>query len=146
MPIADTMCFDAVYEENLQMDEAEKQDILRDGLASWMFVDGMLAGEIYGVSAAAVDEDVEDLTGNDSRTIYCYSTTILPAFQGKGLSKILVARWNGMAAGAGFDKITGHATSPAMVRVRAFFGARFGAVHHKWYDTDRTAHFYEQTP
>jgi GNAT superfamily N-acetyltransferase len=145
MPISETMCFDDVYERSLQMDVAEKTDLLaRSSVAVWMLVDGVLAGECYGAPTAKFDEDIEDVTDYGPHSLYCYSTTILPRFQGLGLSKILVAYWNGLASGHGFRNVCGHATSPAMVAVRAFFGARFGAVHEHWYETNRTAHFYEQ--
>jgi GNAT superfamily N-acetyltransferase len=145
VPIAETMMFDDVYEESLQLDVAEKVDLLgRNALAVWMRVDGVLAGECYGAPPSMFDEPIEDVTDYDPRSLYCYSTTILPRFQGLGLSKILVAYWNGVALGRGFHKVCGHATSPAMVAVRTFFGARFGAVHERWYETNRTARFYEQ--
>jgi GNAT superfamily N-acetyltransferase len=143
MPVAETMCFEDVYENSLRLDRDEKTEIISNGVATWMLVDGMLAGEIYGVTPAHLDEDTPDVPKNDPRSIYCYSTTLLPQFQGRGLSKILVAYWNGLARGAGFEKVIGHATSPGIVAVRAFFGARFGATHCNWYGTTRTARYYE---
>jgi GNAT superfamily N-acetyltransferase len=144
VPVSETMCFDDVYEESLQLDVDEKTDLLARSVVVWMHVDGALAGECYGAPPGTFDEKIEDVTDYGSRSLYCYSTTILPRFQGLGLSKVLVAYWNGLAAGKGYRKVVGHATSPAMVAVRAFFGAQFGAVHVRWYETNRTAHFYEQ--
>ena len=143
MPIAETMQFEATYEPSLQMDLEEKSSLVAESLAAWMFVDGVLAGEIYGAQPALLNDTIPDTPKSDPRMIYCYSTTLLPAFRRRGLSKILVAYWNGLARGAGFTKVDGHATSPAMVAVRAFFGARFGPVHPNWYETNRTAHYYE---
>ena len=45
------MAFEAVYHEAEQLDLSEKKEI-RDALGSifvWMFVDGELAGETYGI-------------------------------------------------------------------------------------------------
>jgi hypothetical protein len=143
MPIAETMCFEGVYEKNLQLDEDYKATIVRDGIALWMFVDGKLAGETYGISAAAIDEEIEDIPLRDPRVMYCYSTTLLPAFQKKHLSKVLCAYWLGLVKRAGYRVVTGHATSPAMIAVKAYFGASFSTVHERWYGTMRTAKFYE---
>ena len=143
MPIADTATFEDVYEEALRLDLDAKDEIVTSGVAAWMFVNGTMAGECYGIAAGAFDDDIEDVVPGRSDVVYCYSTTLLPAFQGRGLSKILVAYWNGLARGAHFHTVAGHATSSAMISVRASFGATFGAVHPRWYGTQRTAHFYE---
>jgi len=142
MPVAETMRFEHVYEDVLQLDVEAKASILDVGYGAWLFVDGRLAGETYGISPALLDEDVDDVPERDPTWLYCYSTTILPEFRGHGLSKILVAYSIGQAREAGFTTIVGHATSPAMVAVRSFFGASFGAVHQGWFGTERVAHFY----
>jgi hypothetical protein len=137
------MSFEKLYESNLQLDEDYKAEIISNGVAVWMFVDGILAGETYGLTPSLLGETIEDVPAEAPRTIYCFSTTLQRQFQRKGLSKILVAYWNGLARGHGFEKVLGHATSPGMVAVRSFFGAKFGAVHPNWCGTKRTAHFYE---
>jgi len=137
------MCFDDVYEENLRLDEGEKQSILDNGIAVWMFVNEALAGETYGICPTNLDEAIEDYDGTDPGVIYCYSTTLLPEFQGLRLGKILKAFWLGQCKERGFHKVIGHATSPAMVEVNRFFGATFSAVHENWYETGRVARFYE---
>ncbi len=147
VPLQQTMVFEDVYEPQLRMDIVSKFDVVSNGIVVWMFVDGELAGECYGLSALIYGEyesDFEDVPRDATDAIYCYSTTLLPQFHGRGLAKILVAYWNGLARGATFRRVFGHATSPAMVSVRAFFGATFGAVHPNWYGTKRSAHFYEQ--
>ena len=143
MPIRETMCFESVYEECLRLSEGDKKRIIFDGVAAWMFVDGLLAGESYGATPAKLDAEMPDVPQNDSLCIDCYSSTVLPQFQGRGLGKVLVAYWNGLARGSGFTKVAGHATDPRIVAVRSFFGVRFGAVHQNWYGTTRTAHYYE---
>ncbi len=147
VPLKETMVFEDVYERQLRMDIRSKFDIVSNGIVVWMFVDGALAGECYGLSSRICEEvesDIEDMPSGATDAIYCYSTTLLPQFHGRGLAKILVAYWNGLARGASFRRVFGHATSPAMVAVRTFFGATFGAVHPNWYGTTRSAHFYEQ--
>jgi hypothetical protein len=145
MPIAETMAFEDVYEENLRLDAPYKAQIVRDGVAVWMFVDGELAGETYGISPARIDEEIEDLPERDPAVIYCYSTTLFPKFQKRNLSKILCAYWFGLVKGAGYCVVAGHTTSPAMRAVKASFGATFSAVHEGWYGTRRVAHFYRMT-
>ncbi len=136
------MHFEAVYEETLQLDREYKTMIVRDGIAVWMYVDGVLAGETYGISPAKIDEDIEDVPARDPHVMYCYSTTLLPQFQGKNLSKILCSYWLGMVKAAGYRAVVGHTTSPAMTAVKAFFGGTFSAEHRNWYGTKRVAHFY----
>ncbi len=145
MPIAQTMGFEGVYEKNLQLDEDYKTEIVRNGVALWMFVDGELAGETYGISPDRIDEEIEDLPERDPSVIYCYSTTLFPKYQKRGLSKILCAYWLGLVKAAGYHTVAGHTTSPAMTAVKASFGAVFTTVHERWYGTRRVAHFYRLT-
>jgi GNAT superfamily N-acetyltransferase len=142
MPLRQTMCFESVYEPALQLDLEEKRGMLARAYAVWMFVDGQLAGETYAVSLADLDDEPDVADDKDPRTAYCYSMTILPAFQGRGLSKVLGAYQLGQLKTAGFTTLTGHATDPRMVSSRAFFGAMFSVTHERWYGTDRTARFY----
>jgi len=144
MPLAQTMEFETVYEESLQLRLEDKAEIVEHGIAVWMFVDGELAGETYGVSPARFDDEIEDCSPDPS-VMYCYSTTLLPRFQKKRLSKVLCAYWLGLVKAAGYRVVAGHTTSPEMTAVKAFFGARFSTIHERWYGTPRTAHFYELT-
>jgi GNAT superfamily N-acetyltransferase len=137
------MCFDAIYEPELQFTPEEKSAVLEKCVSAWMYVDGELAGEIYGMAIGNLPEDDDFFIPNDFDTIYCYSTTLLPKFQGKGFGKLMVGYWNGMSAGKGFKRIVGHATSEGMVAIREFYGAKFGKVTHNWFGTERIAHFYE---
>jgi hypothetical protein len=143
VPVSDTLCFEEMYEPALRVDADEKRAILNKGLASWIFVDGAIAGECYGISPPMLDEELPDCEAYGLSAIYCYGTTILSAYQGRGLSKILCAYWSGLVTKSGYRVIIGHATSPAMVSVRKSFGARFKTRHEQWFGTTRTAHFYE---
>lgn len=141
-----TRIFEKQYEKALRNEDEEKDYILSKRLAVWLYVDGKLAGEAYGIIVKEDDEDIEDTVGRPN-DIYCYSTTILPAFRGKGLGKILKAYWLGYVWAKYPGRIIiGHATSPAMVKINKQFGARFLGSHEKWYGTDRVAHFYEIVP
>jgi GNAT superfamily N-acetyltransferase len=144
--IDQTMIFDDQYEEVLQLTIESKRDLLRHCITVWLRCDGALAGEIYGLSPKRMwvecGEDIEDTSETDDGSLYVFSTTILPAFHGRGLATILKAYFQGFAAARGYRAIVGHATSPAMVRVNEKFGATFGPIHEKWYGTQRVAHFY----
>jgi len=142
MPIEATMDFEREYEPELRLDLEEKKALVAAGYAVWMFVDGALAGETYAVSPTAVGDEIDDIDAIHPLMLYCYSTTILGPFRGRGLAKVLVAYSLGQLRQAGFTTIVGHATSPAMVHVRASFGARFGPVHEGWFGTRRVARLY----
>jgi GNAT superfamily N-acetyltransferase len=142
-PLEQTMVFEDQYEPELRLSLDEKRDLLHDAIATFMFVDGALAGETYGVSIPDSGEEIEGYDMRDAGIVYCYSTTVLPAFQGRGLSRVLCAYWLGLVKQAGFRLVLGHATSPAMIAVKRFFGARLITSHEGWYGTARVAHFYE---
>jgi predicted GNAT superfamily acetyltransferase len=109
------MGFESIYPEPLQLEISEKAEI-RDSLGSifvWMFVNGELVGESYGIPVESLDESLEGVTdlpqAEIKSAIYCYSNTIFPAFQGKGFGTILKAHWSGWAAAKGFTVVYGHA-------------------------------------
>ncbi len=144
------MVFEDSYEEELQMDRAFKQKIISSSdNAVWLFVDDQLAGETYGLTPRALKgatgEEIPDLDPHDGKSIYCYSTTVIPEFRGKNLANILKGYWIGYVFGKGHDRIIGHATSEAMYHINRKFAAVFGTRHEHWFDTDRVAHFYTIT-
>lgn len=145
---SDSRIFEEQYEENLQLEDADKNEILDYGLAVWMYVDGKLAGESYGIRVRDDTEEIEDTKNRDPLEIYCYSTTILPEFQSRGYGKILKAHWLGYVRGrAGVSRaIIGHATTESMLSINKQFGAVVLARREKWYDTDRVAYFYAIDP
>src|SRR5712692_6752530 len=109
------MVFEPVHHKALQLDLSGKREIWDKpgSIFVWMFVDGKLVGESYGFPLTSWDEAIKglsNLTESEKRKgIYCYSNTILPAFQNQGLGTILKAHWLGLAAGKGFDVVYGHA-------------------------------------
>lgn len=138
--LADTMVFERQYEEPLRLSLAEKTAMRDSGwFAVWMFIDGALAGETYGARLSVLDEKIEDCAEEPMSAIYCYSTTLLPSFRGKGLAELLKAFWLGMTYPA---TIVGHATSPAAWRLNEKFGAAEVCRHAGWYGTEREAVFY----
>jgi hypothetical protein len=135
------MDFEAVYPEPLQLDFSEKQEI-RNTLGSifvWMYVDGEMAGESYGTPLAGFDDEiggVKELAEEEKRNAFhCYSNTILPSFQKKGLGAILKAHWLGLVAAKGFESVYGHARSGMSQALNAKFGAVFIAGFPDWYGT-----------
>ena len=159
MTAAETRVFEDQYEDVLRFNDEEKDGILRKGLAVWMYVDGVLAGEAYGgiVEDLLRDEDTSEPEGSDldwlrdvqtyPQSVYCSSTTILTRFQRKGLGRTLKSYWLGFVRAKYPSRtITGHATSPVMVKINEQFGARLLGSHEKWFGTDRVAYFYEILP
>lgn len=136
------MHFEKLYEEELQSDEEEKCILLKKGFATWLFVDGQLAGEIIGIKPEDLPHEIKDVDPDKQiNTVYCYSATIFLEFQGKGLSRTLHAYWIGTLPDS-IKIIIGHATAPAMMSTVRFFGANFLNKHENWYGTGRTAWFY----
>jgi hypothetical protein len=142
------MAFEAVYHEALQLDLYEKKE-LRDASGSifaWMFVDGELAGESYGVPLSSCDESIEGLANitdiEQKAGIYCYSNTILPSFQKRHMGTILKAHWLGLAVGTGFDTVYGHARPGGSQALNAKFGAVFLESFPDWYGTGEEYRLY----
>jgi GNAT superfamily N-acetyltransferase len=159
-----TMVFEEVYEESLRLSLEDKEDLFEYPtlVVAYLYVDGVLAGETYGVPAQDLfDEgperesehlDSADALFKDIATVaecadplYCYSTTILPRYQGKGYGKVLKAYWLGLTEGS-FDGVCGHSTSPTMVALNNWFGAHhnYEPSSEDWYGSGRTAWFYVQ--
>ena len=139
--IADTMAFESLYEPGLAMNQEEKEDLLgRPGiLAVWMYIDGQMAGEAYGLPVGHLEEEIEDCSSEPPGSIYCYSVTVLPDHQRKGLGRVLFAFFLGMC----FPRtVIGHATSEAAVRLNESFGAIHTTEHKDWCGTPRTAKFF----
>jgi len=138
MPVTETMQFEHIFEPELWLDEDDKSSLLKSCISAWMFIDDELAGEIYGVSHADLDEDIPDVNPGDKDYIYLYSLALLPKFQGKGLSKILMAYWLGQV-GDKFKVIDAHCTSAGIIPVMRSFGAKFFGAHQNWFDSGREA-------
>jgi hypothetical protein len=148
VPLEQTMAFEAVYQEALQLDLPGKRKF-RDASGSvfaWLLVDGELAGESYGfplTSSGELIEEFADLTGSEKKAgIYCYSNTILPPFQKHGLGTMLKAHWLGLAAGKGFENVYGHARPGASQALNAKFGALFLESFPDWAGTGEEYRLY----
>ncbi|MBZ5527786.1 MAG: hypothetical protein LAN71_07800 [Acidobacteriia bacterium] len=135
------MDFESAYHEALQLDlpQKEKLRIMPGAIFVWMFVEGELAGESYGFPLASSDEPISGLAGltdNERKSgFYCYSNTILPSFQGKGLGTILKAHWLGLVVGAEFEVVYGHARPGRSQALNARFGAAFLEGFPDWAGT-----------
>lgn len=131
VPLEETMDFEAVYHPGLQLDLEQKREVWETPGAFfvWMYVDGVLAGESYGIPLTSSSDLIEDLLllpkNEKEKAVCCFSNTILPAFQGKGYGSILKAHWLGLAVGRGFDVVYGHARPGGSQALNAKFGAVF---------------------
>jgi hypothetical protein len=141
LPLGQTKAFEALYHDAEQLDLSQKKRIwdARGSIFVWMFVDRQLAGEIYGIPLANSIEGLTDMTGiADSKKktgIHCYSNTILPPFQNRGLGTVLKAHWLGVAAGKGFDNVYGYARPGGSQALNAKFGAVFLDRFPNWCGT-----------
>jgi len=151
--VKDSMIFESIFEEELQLSLEEKTELLENCEKTWMFVDGEIAGEIYTISVQkligeGVEEPddqkiVDDITPYVDYGVYYHSTSILPRFRGLGLSKIFKCFHNGYLKGLGYKVIVGHSTSDEIEKVNESLGAKHIRTHENWYETDRAAKFYE---
>lgn len=141
VPLQQTMGFDAIYPEGLQLTLQEKSALRRFPAAIfvWMRVDDTLAGEAYGIPITHYDEPIEGLSqlapAELDGAIYCYSNTVLPAFQRQGYGSTLKAHWLGLVAARGFKTIYGHARPGASQALNAKFGAVFLGAFPDWFGT-----------
>ena len=141
VPLEQTMGFDAIYPEGLQLTLEEKSTLRQTSGAIfvWMRVADALAGEAYGVPITRYDQPIEGLSqlppGGLDGAIYCYSNTVLPAFQRQGYGSVLKAHWLGLVAARGFKTVYGHARPGASQTLNAKFGAEFLEDFPDWFGT-----------
>ena len=64
VPLQQTMAFEAVYHEALQLDLSEKRQFwdLPGSIFVWMYVNGHLAGESYGFPITSPREPIKGLS------------------------------------------------------------------------------------
>ncbi len=141
MPIKETMMFEDIFEPELRLGVEDKADLLASCVTVWMFVDGKLAGEIYGVRHTDFDEEIPDVSHAEPGMFYLYSAALLPEFEGRSLAKILMSNWLGRIAGLGVDVVTCHCTHPAMTHLAETFGGKLLNKHENWFDSGREATF-----
>jgi GNAT superfamily N-acetyltransferase len=150
--------FEKVYPEELRMTAREKQEFFSEqynSLGIWMTLQregdipvwvaetfGTIARDLYdpGDTDQRFQGDVKQYPGS----FYIYSTTVLPAFQGKGYAHMLRAYLLGiLRASTRYTRISGHATTRKMLHIAQEFGAvPVGEAHDGWYGSPRTAQFY----
>jgi GNAT superfamily N-acetyltransferase len=161
VPTSETMVFEEVFAENLQMETVEeKEELLEKALTVWMFVDGKIAGETYGYAVPDIDEDIPGVEGfcfSDGKarkdnvpeqTFYMYSTAILPEFQRKGYARILKSYMLGVVSASSylswspFETVIGHSHEGGSLQLNLGFGAKTLAGFSNWYDTGKTYYMY----
>lgn len=132
-PISRTMAFEKEYHPNLRLTLSDKRWLLKKTISIWMFVDGKLAGETYGMPLL---DKVNRPLGcpYDPESIYCYSNTILGPYKGHGYGTILKAAFLGHVSGK-FRRVFGHARPGPSQALNRKFGARFLATRINWYNT-----------
>ncbi len=139
-PISRTMVFEKEYHKNLRFTLGEKRQLLRHAVTIWMFGSGKLMGETYGLPLDG-KEEIPEGCPKDRHSIYCYSTTILGKYKGKGYGKILKAAFIGRVS-RDFTRIYGHARPGASQALNKFLGARLGRTYKNWYDTGEDYRLY----
>jgi predicted GNAT superfamily acetyltransferase len=148
LPLEETMMFEAVYPQALQLDLDEKQDLwdVHGSIFVWMFLGKDLVGESYGIPLATAHREIEglqDLSDDEKeKAIYCHSNTILPTFQNRGLGMILKSHWLGLVARAGYEIVYGHARPGRSQKLNAKFGGFFIRDYADWYGTEEEYKLY----
>jgi GNAT superfamily N-acetyltransferase len=145
-----TMVFEAVYHENLRLSLEAKRVLLARCGCVWLYDAGTqeLIGETYGFP---VRENLAFLEGPEAGDVYPFrgqpavyvlSTTILPAFQGRGLGKVLKAFFLGIVSQAGYPLVLGHAREGRSVQLNRAYGATVHRAHPDWGGSGETYYFY----
>lgn len=145
VPLEQTMAFESVYPASEQLALPEKRKFFADArsIFVWMFVDGELAGETYGIAVADSLPGLAALSEEQRKTsIHCYSNTILPAFQNQGLGKTVKAHWLSLAAAKGLKTVFGYARPGASQALNASFGAVFLQGFPNWCETGEEYNLY----
>jgi hypothetical protein len=145
-----TMVFEPVYHENLRFSLETKGELLARCGCVWLYDAGTqeLIGETYGFPvrdnlAFLEGPEADDVCPfRDQRAVYVLSTTILPAFQARGLGKVLKAFFLGIVSQAGFPLVLGHAREGRSVVLNQAFGAAIHRAHPDWGGTGETYYFY----
>jgi len=146
VPVEETLIFESEYEPELALDRDEKERILShpSSVAVWIYVDGKPAAEVYGLPVRQLMElegDVPDVADHQE-AMYCYSTTVLPEFRGRGLGRFVKQWWIGMVKSLGFKTVVGHASHPAILEMVRESGGEILRQHPNWYGTLRKCWFY----
>jgi GNAT superfamily N-acetyltransferase len=148
-PIANSMIFEEVYSEKLQLGLSEKVEILENAITVYLFVDDIVIGESYGVPLSVLDEVIQGTENYSKRdkeiTVYCYSNTILPKYQKHGFGSLLKSFWLGLVVAHGFKQVIGHARPGGSQALNAKFGASFGRTFKDWYGTGEDYRMYSLT-
>lgn len=151
--VEDSLVFEKIYDENLQMDAQEKQELKEDGAEFIYMVDaetGDLIGETYFCPLDLFkDEEPDELQPDEGTSpyfnknyAYCYSTTILPKYQGMGFGKLLKSYYLGYIKAKGFSGSIGHAKDVASVGLNTGFGGNVVRQFDNWYQTGETHFLY----
>jgi ribosomal protein S18 acetylase RimI-like enzyme len=136
-----TRCFEKLFEPSLRLSLSEKRKLINNAFAVWMFVNGKLAGEVYGLGASILwtMDKIPDMQPNGSDT-YLYSIAVLPEFRGFGYGKVLMAYWLGLV-GQYYKRAIWHSTSEEMVKLSHTFGAKTHNTRRRWCGTKKNAIF-----
>jgi GNAT superfamily N-acetyltransferase len=145
-----TMVFESVYHENLRLSLEAKRELLTRCACVWLYDAGtqVLIGETYGFSVCENFAFLEGPEADDvypfreQPAVYVLSTTILPAFQGRGLGKLLKAFFLGIVSQAGYSLVLGHARKGRSVELNRAFGATIHHAHPDWGGSGETYCFY----
>jgi GNAT superfamily N-acetyltransferase len=153
LPLEQSLIFEEIYDENLQMDLEEKLELKDDG-AEFIFMingeSGELIGETYFIPLDVFEgEEPDPLQPDEGLTsyfgkglIYCYSTTILPKHQQKGFGKLLKAYLYGYVYAKGYKGSIAHAKAGASIKLNTYFGAEIVGEFENWYQTGITHYLY----
>jgi len=145
-PLTDTMVFEKIYPDELQVDLEYKQELKDNGAEFIILLDeetGSFIGETYFIPLDNLkDEEPDELQLEDglepyygTNLVYCYSTTILPKYQNLGYGKILKSFLYGYLQAKGYRGSIAHAKEGASVKLNTFFGAEIIGDFDNWFQT-----------
>ena len=144
LPITKSMIFEACFKESLRLGLREKREIILPGVGVWMSLDGKLIGETYGICPVHLKEDIpgiSELHINKIKSLYVYSTAILPKYRGNGYARMLKAYFIGYCRNF-YKHLIGHAREGASLELNKRFGAKVVRSFDDWYGTGETYRMY----
>ena len=146
LPIAEAMAFEGCLPPSLRISSPErKTQLISNGVAAWISVDGVLAGECYGAPASfAQDPDIAQFA-SDAACICVFGCEIFDQFRQRGLSKTLFAYWMALCQARGFTSVVGHAAHDAMLVTVQTYGAEVLVERPGWGGIDGTASLFRLT-
>lgn len=135
-----------LFHENLRLSPEDKLEQLEASEGFFVTDNGKLIGETMGAyveDALRLDSEIPDLESYLGKQVfYVYTTSVLPAYQGKGFARMLRQHLNGYLRSQGCRLIVGHAREGAMSALVKEMGGTVVKEYPNYFECGYTAYLY----